>query len=203
LLKTQKSFLRWVLVQSDLTLIDKIKDRNDEESLLELIDRHSGIYHTMVNQFLSSPRNTLDKTQAVKEKDYVIYNSAVSFDPDKNTKFSTYLANQAKWKCLNILNKKKRNNEFSLEEIPVYQEPFSESFLNQINKEETFNLFQELLDQEDDDRIKKIIELRYDVDNNKLNPWRKIAKSLDMSIQGCINIHNRFIKKVKKEINYV
>lgn len=190
-------------MQSDLTLIDKIKDRNDEESLLELIDRHSGIYHTMVNQFLSSPRNTLDKTQAVKEKDYVIYNSAVSFNPDKNTKFSTYLANQAKWKCLNILNKKKRNNEFSLEEIPVYQEPFSESFLSQINKEETFKLFQELLDQEDDDRIKKIIELRYDVDNNKLNPWRKIAERLDMSIQGCINIHNRFIKKVKKEINYV
>lgn len=96
-------------MQSDLTLIDKIKDRNDEESLLELINRHSGIYHTMINQFLSSPQNSIDKTQAVKEKDYVIYNSAVSFDPNKNTKFSTYLANQAKWKCLNILSKKKES----------------------------------------------------------------------------------------------
>ena len=45
--------------------------------------------------------------------------------------------------------------------------------------------------------------MRYNVDNNKLTPWRKIAEALDMSIQGCINIHNRFINKVKKEINYV
>ena len=190
-------------MQSDLTLIDKIKDRNDEQSLLELINRHSGIYHTMVNQFLSSPQNSLDKTQAVKEKDYVIYNSAVSFDPNKNTKFSTYLANQAKWKCLNILSRKKRINEYSIEDLAANQEPSSESFLTQINKEEAFNIFQKLLDEEEDPRIKEIIDLRYNVNNSKLNPWRKIAKSLDMSIQGCINIHNRFINKVKKEINYV
>tara|TARA_R100001082_G_scaffold107487_1_gene81437 strand:+ start:1329 stop:1901 length:573 start_codon:yes stop_codon:yes gene_type:complete len=190
-------------VQSDLTLIDKIKDRNDEESLLELINRHSGIYHTMINQFLSSPQNSIDKTQAVKEKDYVIYNSAVNFDPNKNTKFSTYLANQAKWKCLNILSKKKRINEYSIEDLSLYHEPSSESFLNQINKEEAFDLFQDLLNEESDPRVREIIELRYNVNSSKLNPWRKIAKKLDMSIQGCINIHNRFINKVKKEINYV
>ena len=157
----------------------------------------------MVNQYLSSPRHSIDKRQAVKEKDYVIYNSAVSFDPDKKTKFSTYLANQAKWKCLNILNKKKRENEFSFEEMPFKQEPSDESFIKQINKDEAFSLFQDLLEQEKDFRVKKIIDLRYNVDNNKLTPWRKISESLDMSIQGCINIHNRFINKVKKQLNYV
>ena len=45
--------------------------------------------------------------------------------------------------------------------------------------------------------------MRYNVDNNKLTPWKIIAQELDMSIQGCINIHNRFIDKVKKEVNYV
>ena len=157
----------------------------------------------MVNQYLSSPRHSIDKRQAVKEKDYVIYNSAVSFDPDKKTKFSTYLANQAKWKCLNILNKKKRENEFSFEEMAFKQEPSDESFIKQINKDEAFSLFQDLLEQEKDFRVKKIIDLRYNVDNNKLTPWRKISESLDMSIQGCINIHNRFINKVKKQLNYV
>ena len=190
-------------MQSDLTLIDKIKSENDDQSLMELIDRHSGIYHTMVNQYLSSPRYSIDKRQAVNEKDYVIYNSAVSFDPDKKTKFSTYLANQAKWKCLNILNKKKRENEYSLEEIYFNCEPSDESFIKQINKEEAFSLFQNLLNEEKDPRIKKIIDLRYNVDNNKLTPWRKISESLDMSTQGCINIHHRFINKVKKELNYV
>jgi len=75
--------------------------------------------------------------------------------------------------------------------------------LNQINREEAFDLFQDLLNEESDSRVREIIELRYNVNSSKLNPWRKIAKKLDMSIQGCINIHNRFINKVKKEINYV
>jgi len=45
--------------------------------------------------------------------------------------------------------------------------------------------------------------MRYGSGNNKLTPWRSIAEELCMSIQGCINVHNRFINKVKKEGNYV
>ena len=48
-------------VQSDLTLINRIKENNDQDSLLELINRHSGIYHTMVNYFLSGSNNNLEK----------------------------------------------------------------------------------------------------------------------------------------------
>jgi len=203
-LKNKNFILLCVLVESDLTLICRIQDDNtDQESLSTLVDRHSGIYHSMVNQFLSHPFYSIDKSQAVKEKDYVIFSSAVSFNPEKNTKFSTYLANQAKWKCLNIINKKKRSNEMSMDDVPLSDEPFSESFISQLNKQEAFSLLESTLEKEKDFRIKKIIDMRYNVDNNKLTPWRKIAESLDMSIQGCINIHNRFINKVKKEINYV
>ena len=203
-MKNQNFILLCVLVESDLTLICRIQDDNtDQESLSTLVDRHSGIYHSMVNQFLSHPFYSIDKSQAVKEKDYVIFSSAVSFNPEKNTKFSTYLANQAKWKCLNIINKKKRSNEMSMDDVPLSDEPFSESFISQLNKQEAFSLLESTLEKEKDFRIKKIIDMRYNVDNNKLTPWRKIAESLDMSIQGCINIHNRFINKVKKEINYV
>ena len=203
-MKNKNSILLCVLVESDLTLICRIQDDNtDEESLSALVDRHSGIYHSMVNQFLSHPFYNIDRSQAVKEKDYVIFNSAVSFNPEKNTKFSTYLANQAKWKCLNIINKKKRSNEMSMDDVPLSDEPFSESFIGQLNKQEAFSLLESALNKEKDFRVKKIIDMRYNVDNNKLTPWRKIAEALDMSIQGCINIHNRFINKVKKEINYV
>ena len=203
-MKNKNFILLCVLVESDLTLICRIQDDNtDQESLSTLVDRHSGIYHSMVNQFLSHPFYSIDKSQAVKEKDYVIFSSAVSFNPEKNTKFSTYLANQAKWKCLNIINKKKRSNEMSMDDVPLSDEPFSESFISQLIKQEAFSLLESTLEKEKDFRIKKIIDMRYNVDNNKLTPWRKIAESLDMSIQGCINIHNRFINKVKKEINYV
>ena len=56
-------------VQSDLTLINRIKENNDQDSLLELINRHSGIYHTMVNYFLSGANNNLEKNVLNQEKD--------------------------------------------------------------------------------------------------------------------------------------
>ena len=190
-------------MQSDLSLISNIQETNDEDSLLELIDRHSGIFHSMVNQFMSHPQCSLDKSQLVGEKDSTIYSSALNYDPDRNTKFSTHLANQTKWKCLNIINKKKKRKEFFIDESNNGAEPFCDSFIREIDKDEAFSLFQDCLKKEKDERVKKIIDMRYEVDNNKLTPWRKIAKELDMSIQGCINIHNRFINKVKKEGNYV
>ena len=50
----------------------------------------------------------------------------------------------------------------------------------------------------DDKRVEKIFRMRYLNGRKKLTPWRKIAKELDLSIQGCINIHNSAFKKLKK-----
>jgi len=190
-------------VHSDLTLISKIQDKNDQDSLLELIDRHSGIFHSMVNYFMSHPQNTLDKSYLVGEKDSTIYDSALNYDPNRNTKFSTHLANQTKWKCLNLLNKKKKNKEVFIDDDSNYIEPSCESFIYDINKGEALSVFKKCLKNEKDERVKKIVDMRYGTVNNKLTPWRFIAQELEMSIQGCINIHNKFINKVKKEGNYV
>ena len=188
---------------SDLSLIQKVKKTRDEDSLLQLIERHSGIYHSMVNHFMSHPQNALDKSQMVDEKDSTIYSAALNYDPPRKTKFSTHLANQTKWKCLNLLNKNKRNREFFIDESESHYEPSCESFLSDLKKEEVFSLFKKCLEKEKDERVKKIIDIRYDTPDNKLTPWRKISKALDMSIQGCINIHNRFLEKVKRHIKNV
>ena len=190
-------------MHTDLTLINKIKDCHDEESLLELINRHSGIYHTMVNYFLSGNQNIGDKTALSEEKNLNIYSSALSYDPNRKTKFSTHLANQTKWKCLNIINKKKRNREVYLDDDKSFIAPSCESFLNQIKKNEVFSVFKSCLKEEIDGRVKKIVDLRYNTDNNKVRAWRIIAKEMGMSIQGCINIHNKFIQKVKKKTQNV
>tara|TARA_A100001201_G_scaffold138806_1_gene130110 strand:- start:184 stop:795 length:612 start_codon:yes stop_codon:yes gene_type:complete len=191
-------------VESDLTLISKIQEDNtDQQSLIALVDRHSGIFHTMVNHFMSSPQCVLDKSSIVDEKEITIYDSALNYDPSKNTKFSTHLANQTKWKCLNALNKKKRSRECFIDDENTYIEPSCDSFIEDIDKDEALHVFEKCLETEKDERVKKIVDMRYGSNNNKLTPWRKIAKNLDLSIQGCINIHNKFINKVKKEANYV
>ena len=188
---------------SDLTLITNLKKKSDEDSLIKLIERHSGIYHSMVNHFMSHPQNALDKDQMVNEKDATIYSAAMNYDPTRKTKFSTHLANQTKWKCLNLLNKNKRMKEFFIDEDENHFEPSCESFIADLTRVEVFSLFQKCLKEEKDERVKKIVDMRYDGPDNKLTPWRVIAQNLNMSIQGCINIHNRFIEKVKRQIKNV
>jgi hypothetical protein len=55
--------------------------------------------------------------------------------------------------------------------------------------------------------VEKIFEMRYIIgEKNKVMPWKKISKELNMSIQGCINIHNSAIEEFKLELkdnNYV
>ncbi len=36
---------------------------------------------------------------------------------------------------------------------------------------------------------------------NKVMPWKNIGKKMDLSIQGCINIHNSAIKKIKQTLD--
>ena len=188
---------------SDLTLIEKLQERKDEDSLLQLIERHSGIYHSMVNHFMSHPQNALDKDQMVNEKDATIYSAAMNYDPNRKTKFSTHLANQSKWKCLNLLNKNKRMKQFFIDEDENHFEPSCESFIADLTRGEVLSVFETCLKKEKDERVKKIVDVRYGRTDNKLTPWRVISEELKMSIQGCINIHNRFIEKVKRHIKNV
>ena len=72
--------------------------------------------------------------------------------------------------------------------------------INLIN-EESLNKVMKIINDFPDERVEKIFKMRYiDGDKNKVMPWKKISKDLDMSIQGCINIHNKIIKKIQTKI---
>ena len=94
---------------SDLELVKNIKEQtNVEDCLQELINRHSGIYLEMVNSFLKNCDNNSLRDEIVSEKAYAIYNTALKYDENRGTKFSTFLGNEAKWICLNASNKNRK-----------------------------------------------------------------------------------------------
>jgi hypothetical protein len=66
-------------------------------------------------------------------------------------------------------------------------------------KNQILSKFRKHLDVYPDKRVSKIFNMRYE-NNNKLTPWRKISKEMDLSIQGCINIHNSALKTISKKI---
>ena len=185
-------------MEEDLQLISNVKTSNDEGSLKELINRHSGIYVEMVNKYLPDSMEGINKEDVLEDKDFCIYDAAIKFDETKNAKFSTYIGNLARWKCLNIYNKNIKFPQSSISEIYDKSVSCDSGLKNIEDQEELKNIFK-MIEESKDERVKKIFKMRYK-SGKRLTPWKKIAKKLDLSIQGCINIHNKHLTEIKKYV---
>ncbi len=185
---------------SDIELINNIKRNRDvDDCLRELIDRHSGIYLDMVNSFTKNCNNDSLREEIINEKEYVIYNSVLKYDETKGTKFSTFLGNEAKWTCLNASNKNKKyielnDNNYDFSELKCENNTEEDNFKNSI-----LDNFMKYASEHPDKRVEKIFKMRYS-SSRKLTPWRKISKQMKLSIQGCINIHNNALNILSKKI---
>lgn len=190
--------------QSDSELINNIKNQHDvEESLNELVERHSGIYIDMVNAYSSNDNTFIDKEELIQDKEYKIYLAALKYDETKGAKFSTYLGNETKWGCLNTYNRNKRRPIFNSEYIENMSEgePDESNDIERSIEKDAFNKVLHLIDHHPDKRVEKIFNMRYIEGNkNKVMPWKNIGDSLNLSIQGCINIHNSAIKDIQNEL---
>ena len=187
---------------TDKELSQNIKnEKDDNESLKELIRRHSNLVIDMANSIMRDPNHSLNKKQIVEEKDFFIYKTALKFKNDKGAKFSTYLGNEIKWACINIYNRKKNKPKLKIEEIgSIHSE---ENIIANIEEDDDRMRIQEIIDKIEDNRAKRILELRYQIGlKNKVMPWRLISKDIGLSIQGCINLHNKTIEQIQNNIYY-
>jgi hypothetical protein len=201
----------------DLSLIENIKNGEDTNDALKcLVARHSGIYYSIVNRFFPNFRRDystvgdIDKGFVFDSKEYIIYNSALSFDKNRGTKFSTHLANQARWFCLNHIEK---NREFShLARIDFDYENSvpdeDEDICERIDQSISSKII-EIVKDMPDKRIYDIFRFRYlETDNDKVTPWHKICEKIPhkkpngkhLTIQGCINLHNKALGQIKKRV---
>jgi RNA polymerase sigma factor (sigma-70 family) len=194
-------------LMTDSDLISSLKeDQKSSECLMELVDRHSGIYMTMVNNYTpkSNKSGPTYKTELISDKNYYIYQAALKYNEEKKTKFSTYLGNETRWMCLNLYNREKNK---SMKEVSTDDEDSIIKLIDPQNVSQDFinseitQKINQIIEDDPDSRISKVFKMRYsDPAGNKLTPWRRISEKLNLSIQGCINIHNRTIDRIKKEL---
>jgi RNA polymerase sigma factor (sigma-70 family) len=188
----------------DSELVKNIqKQVNIEESLEELVNRHSGIYLEMVNSYASPNNPFIDYYELVQDKEYKIYDAAMKYDSDRGAKFSTYLGNETKWMCLNLYNRNKRRPAFQSEFIENMPEGniFEEDTISESIKQDLFNKVLSVIKTHPDKRVEKIFKMRYIVgQKNKVMPWKNIGDAMNLSIQGCINIHNSAVEHVQQEL---
>lgn len=186
----------------DASLVKNIQNKdNDEECLREIISRHSGIYLEIVNQYCHDNDSQLKK-DLLRDKDFNIYQSAIKFDETKNTKFSTYLGNEARWICLNTYNKQRKRPTVEYDEVLLEKNPEAQDYIQELIDSELLDKVFTIISKNSDSRVYKIFSMRYITGRkNKVMPWKYISKKLNMSIQGCINIHNATITKIKDLVN--
>ena len=180
---------------SDNYLAERISRANCEQSLTELIGRHSGLCFKIITRYSKSfYANNIDINEASTDKNLIIWNSAKSFSPEKNVKFSTWLGNQVKYSCLNALNKKSKDRLIPMEDQIL-------DTLNETQREDEndtlFEFTDNILSQLKDKRIKKIFSMRYS-HNHKKPSWCVIADTMKVSTQTAINLHNRGIQILRK-----
>ena len=186
------------LILDDNTLVKNIQEKNDEEALKTLIDRHSALCNSLYKKYSNSMMNSgVHLQDIVDQKDYIVYKSAMSFDPCKNSKFSTWLYNQVRYQCLNCINENSHYLTLETDKLNYLVEKYNlpEKEYKNIN-DYIFNIIDSCSDQ----RVKKIFEMRYSNNSNKKMPWNKIAKKLKISTQTAINIHNKALKLLKNKI---
>ena len=182
---------------TDTCLVNRIKLINCEKSLNELIKRHSALCFKIIARFSKSfYANNLDITELYNDKNLIIWNSANSFKEDKNVKFSTWLANQVKYSCLNCLNKKSKDRLVATEDkcLDALKEDVEVN-----SDDDLFEFTENILSQLKDPRIKKIFSLRYS-NLEKKPSWCVIATKIRVSTQTAINLHNRGIEILRKKI---
>ena len=185
---------------TDTELVENVKEKSCNNSLKELILRHSALCVDIYKKYTPALCASGVPIQDVyQDKDYIVYKSALSFKPEKNVKFSTWLGNQVRYHCLNAINSKgyllNVENEEDMDFFS-YHSNFTQQESYDLEIEYVFSILAKLKDP----RIKEVFILRYFTSDKKKMPWSEIGKEMSVSTQTAINLHRRGIKILNKKI---
>ena len=185
-------------LKSDNELIKDIKSGvNICENFEEISSRHSGIFFKMASKYIS-PKFKEKRLDFFNDKGYYIFKVILDYNEDKNTKFSTYLGNRIKWICINNYYKEINNCEINYQDEFISNCPDAKKEINVRDISEVMNLIKK----EKDKRLHKIFKFRYlEGKGNNVMPWKDVCSkdNINLSVQGCINVHNNYIKKITKK----
>jgi len=190
--------------KTDSELIKDVKENNSSESFSILSKRHEGLVAKIIRRYYqpNAQCSGLGLMDLMEDKEFLVFDSVKSYNLDKGVRFNTWLGNKVRYHCL---NKKRLENKYyspETEEIKdyIFREEGDEESINSLLVSEEAEYIMGLADQIKDPRVKKILQQRYFADDPKERTFGSIAKNINMSKQGVINIHHDFINFVKNKI---
>lgn len=198
----------------DIKLINNIKTDLCNDSLNVLMEKHMPLCNQIYRRYAPQINKSGARFDDVYEDRFrIFWNSVFTFEPDKNTKFSTWLGHMVRFQCLNAINKNGKYVALDPEiilnivEKPVEQNLYheylfkNENHCQKNNPNETKELREYIFDivsQMKDERIKKIFELR--LEDFDLT-WREIASIIGTTQAMAISLFEKGKKILKEKLN--
>jgi len=191
--------MKKLLKISDLELLKKINEEICDDCFCELVRRHENLFYKICHGYMSALNKAgMSSEDILSDKFYVFYNSTSSFDASKNVKFSTWLANQTRFHCLNKISSTKNKFFIDNEEIsPIIDSEISmEAYRKKpvkVNLDNILTAFSDLSDK----RVSYVFKRKYSDYKVK---WKKIAEELGVTTQTVLNLHKKGINLLKRKI---
>ena len=91
----------------DNYLVNLVREEKNDEALIQLMQRHSGIFHKTVTDYLPPSLNYGEREDVYEEKPSYFFDAILSFDESRNAKFVTWLANRTRYSMLTKRSKEK------------------------------------------------------------------------------------------------
>lgn len=172
----------------DNQLIEQVKKEQNSDALNELINRHTGIYMSVINSYSGAKHIAIPELK--EEKLYNIYNWALSYDPSKKMKFGTYVGQMTKFMCKSLIT---RGREFEPIETIFEKTDENSSVISNVITDE----IEESITDIDDDFVNKVIDYRI----NKNMTFREIGKKMNKSHEWIRIVYNKNIKTLQENFN--
>lgn len=151
-------------MSNDLELIERIKNHNDSEALVELSNRHSGIFYETINRNMPfySGTNFLDEIKDRRE--FYAHKAASTYEEEKGT-FCSWFSNMVRYACLSARTRESKSiicesldAEDSDDDFPRVKEPFYYGV--DIEKKDLINEISRFVDEKLKPREKKVFQDR-------------------------------------------
>lgn len=183
----------------DLSLVNKIKEDNCNDSFEKLSESYDNFYFSIVRKYSHAlTKMGMSKEEIKSEKEFILYKAIQSFDAKQKTKFSTWFCNCARYHFLNFINS---NKKYVLNEGLGVDIHSNKDILHCFDKNnELHDYLSSLLVSFKDSRINEVYRMRYFSNSAKPVTWNKIAKKLNISTQTAINLHEKARVFLKNKI---
>ena len=176
----------------DNQLVWRMKARKCDQCLLELIGRHEKLFFKISQRYFPASlfRNGQSVEDLIGSRESIIYECAINYRSHRKVKFSTWVGNFVRYKCLNYLNKNSRYINMEDDSLHYMLNSKSLEEHSKLKKEEDFDYVFNILKQMKDPRIRKVFDLRY-LSGEKKKTWGEIGEEMNISSQTAINLHNK------------